>query len=314
MNILLMLRDPFIEANPDFIEKVKMLGNVTILYTDNGIDKEKLKQAVKEIEIIVVAVVPIDKEIIDAAPKLKYIMKFGAGYDNIDFRYAREKGIPVTNTPGQNADAVADHAFGLMLATARQIPSKSEELRNGHWQLSIGIEIFQKKLGIIGFGAIGQAIAQRATGFQMDVLAHGTYQNQTIADRLNVKFVDLYTLLSESDIVVVSTTLRKENYQLINAKTLAKMKVDALLINVSRGPLVDEDALYEALKNGNIKGAGLDVFVEEPSNHPLLTLPNTTVTPHIGAATNEAIKRTGSVALDNLQRLKNDIPLLHVVN
>ncbi|GLO66953.1 MULTISPECIES: phosphoglycerate dehydrogenase [Oceanobacillus] len=314
MNILLMLRGPFIEANPDFIEKIKMLGNITILYTDNGIDKEKLKQEVKEIEVIVVAVVPIDKEIIDAAPKLKYIMKFGAGYDNIDFRYAREKGIPVTNTPGQNADAVADHAFGLMLATARQISSKNEELRNGHWELSMGMEIFQKKLGIIGFGAIGQAIAQRATGFQMDVLAYGTYQNQTIADRLNVKFVDLYTLLSESDIVVVSTTLRKENYQLINAKTLNEMKEDALFINVSRGPLVDEDALYEALKNGNIKGAGLDVFVEEPSNHPLLTLPNTTVTPHIGAATNEAIKRTGNVALENLQRFKDDIPLLHVVN
>ncbi|MFS0751079.1 phosphoglycerate dehydrogenase [Oceanobacillus sp. 1P07AA] len=314
MNILLMVRTPFIEAVPDFVEKLKRLGNVTILDTDNGIEKEKLKQAVREVEVIITAVVQIDKEIIDAAPNLKYIMKFGAGYDNIDFKYAREKGIPVTNTPGQNADAVADLAIGLMLATARNIPAKNEELRNGDWELSMGIEIFQKKLGIIGFGAIGQAIALRATGFQMEVVAYGTFQDQTIADRLNVKFVDLNKLLNESDIVVVTTTLREDNYQLINAKTLNEMKEDALFINVSRGALVDEDALYEALTNGKIKGAGLDVFVEEPSNHPLLRLPNTTVTPHIGAATNEAIERTGSVALENVQRLKNDHPLLHVVN
>lgn len=314
MNILLMVRTPFIEAVPDFVKNLNRLGNVTILDTDNGIEKEKLKQAVREVEVIITAVVQIDKEIIDAAPNLKYIMKFGAGYDNIDFKYAREKGIPVTNTPGQNADAVADLAIGLMLATARNIPAKNEELRNGNWELSMGIEIFQKKLGIIGFGAIGQAIAQRATGFQMEVLTYGTFQDQTIADRLNVEFVDLNKLLNESDIVVVSTTLRKDNYQLINAKTLNEIKKDALFINVSRGALVDEDALYEALTNGKIKGAGLDVFVEEPSHHPLLTLPNTTVTPHIGAATNEAIKRTGSVALENVQRLKNDLPLLYVVN
>lgn len=314
MRILVMLRDPFIEANPKFLDEIRALGEVKIILTDQGIDNEVLKKEVADVDVIVVAVVKIDKEIIDAAPNLKYIMKFGSGYDNIDHLYAREKGIPVTNIPGQNTEAVADHAFGLMIAAARHITQKNQEMKAGHWENIMGYEIFNKRIGIIGFGNIGKAVAKRASGFNMEIIAYGNHQDYEIAEKLQVNFVKFDELLSTSDVIVVSTNLNEKTRKMINKETIRIMKPTAILINISRGGLVDEDALTEALKNKQISAAGLDVFADEPTKSELATLPNVIATPHIGAATYEAVDRMGEGAFENLKRFAAGEELDNLVN
>ncbi|HSI68008.1 MAG TPA: phosphoglycerate dehydrogenase [Planococcus sp. (in: firmicutes)] len=302
MKILLMLRDPFYEANPDLLEELKNFGEVKILYTDNGISKEELKQAVEDVDIILVAVVKIDQEVIDAAPNLKYILKYGAGYDNIDAAYAHAKGISVTNAPGLNAQSAADHAFGLMLSAARQIPRKNEEMKRGHWQLSMGNEIHGKTLGIVGFGSIGQALAKRATGFDMKTIVYTNYKEKQAAVKLNAEFVDKDRLFQESDFIIIATSLNDNNRHLVNKETLAIMKPTAFLINISRGSLVCEKDLQEALESGRISGAALDVFESEPTKSELAKMDRVIATPHIGGATYESISRIGDLSVSNIQR------------
>ncbi|MGJ9459731.1 2-hydroxyacid dehydrogenase [Oceanobacillus sp. CF4.6] len=314
MKMLFMLRDPFIKAEPKFLDDMRTLGEVKVILTDQGIEKEELKREVADMDVIVVAVVKIDKEIIDAAPNLKYIMKFGSGYDNIDHLYAREKGIPVTNIPGQNTEAVADHAFGLMIAAARHITQKNQEMKAGHWENTIGYEIFKKRIGIIGFGNIGKALARRASGFNMEINTYGNHKDYETAEKLQVNFVELDELLSTSDVIVICTNYNEKTRKMINKDTLGMMKPTAILINISRGGLVDEDALIEALKKGQISAAGLDVFADEPTKSELATLPNVIATPHIGAATYEAVDRMGEGAFENLKRFAAGDELENLVN
>jgi D-3-phosphoglycerate dehydrogenase len=314
MRMLFMLRDPFIKANPKFLDEVRTLGEVKIILTDQGIDKEVLKKEVADVDVIVVAVVKIDREIIDAAPNLKYIMKFGSGYDNIDYLYAREKGIPVTNIPGQNTEAVADHTFGLMIAAARHITQKNQEIKAGFWENTMGYEIFNKRIGIIGFGNIGKAVARRASGFNMEIVAYGKHKDYESAEKLQVSFVEFNELLSTSDVIVISTNLNEKTRNMINKEALSIMKQTAILINISRGGLVDENALTEALKSNQISAAGLDVFADEPTNSELATLSNVIATPHIGAATYEAVDRMGEGAFENLKRFASGEKLENLVN
>lgn len=315
LKALLLLRDAFYEANPKFIKDVQRLGiEVEALYqTDNGIEKSELIKHLKDVDIIIVTVVKIDKEVIDAAPDLQYIIKYGAGYDNIDVTYAAEKGIPVTNAPGQNAPSAADLAFGLMLAAAREIPVKDTEIKSKHWELSVGFEVQKKTLGVIGFGAIGKTLAKRASGFDMNVVAFANHKDQGAAKSLNVTFVELKDLLAVSDFVVICTTINGHNREMINKETLCLMKPTAFLINVSRGGLVKEKDLIEALKTGQIEGAALDVFAEEPPTTALPYLSNLIATPHIGGATFEAIERTGNVTIENLKRFLADEQLEYLI-
>ncbi|MFC4320038.1 phosphoglycerate dehydrogenase [Litchfieldia salsa] len=313
MKILLMLRDTFYEANPKLIDDAKQIGHVRILYTDHGIDKEQLKNEVKDVDIIIVAVVKIDKEVIDAAPRLKYILKYGAGYDNIDVDYANRKGIPVTNAPGMNAQSAADHAFGLMLSAARNIPKKDQELKSGYWDLSMGNEIYQKKLGIIGFGSIAKAIAKRAIGFDMETLVYTNYQNSEEAEKLNVSFVDKEKLFEIADYIIIATSLNEKNRYLIDKDALSLMKSTAFIINVSRGPLIKELDLISALNNGQIKGAALDVFEIEPPINELPKMDKIIATPHIGGATYESISRIGNVSISNIKKFLNGEELDYVV-
>lgn len=302
MKILLMLRDPFYEANPRLLEELKGFGEVKLLYTDNGISKEELKLAVREVDILLVAVVKIDKEVIDAAPNLKYILKYGAGFDNIDADYARTKGIPVTNAPGLNAQSAADHAFGLLLSAVREIPRKNQEMKKGVWQLSMGNEIHHKTLGIVGFGSIGQALAKRANGFDMKTKVYTNYKEQQAADELNAEFVEKDQLFKESDFIIIATSLNENNRHLVNRNTLALMKPTAFLINISRGSLVSEPDLQEALESGTIRGAALDVFESEPTNSELAAMDQVVATPHIGGATYESISRIGNLSVNNIRR------------
>lgn len=302
MKLLLMLRDPFYEAHPGLIENLKEFGEVKALYTDEGIDKETLKKEVEDVDILLVAIVKIDKEIIDAAPKLKYILKYGAGYDNIDVSYANEKGIRVTNAPGMNAQSAADHGFGLMLSAAREISRKDKEMKAGRWQLSMGFEAYNKTLGIIGFGAIGQSLARRAKEFDMTTLAYGNYQNLEAAGASNTEFVDRERLFKESDFIISATSLNEKTKHLVNKETLAWMKPTAFLVNISRGPVINEEDLVTALKNKQIKGAALDVFEQEPVTNELPLLENVIATPHIGGATFESVRRIGDVSVSNIRK------------
>ncbi|MDN7246491.1 phosphoglycerate dehydrogenase [Planococcus shenhongbingii] len=305
MNILLMLREAFYGADPNLIEELKKIGDVTVLYTDKGIDKEELKKEVENTDIILVNIVKIDKDIMDAAPNLKYIVKFGAGVDNIDVGYARQKGIRVTSAPGLNAQAVADHAFGLMLSAARDIPGKDKEVKSNHWDTTMGFEIYNKKLGIIGFGAIGKALAKRAMGFDMKTMVFGNYKDYELAEKLNADFIERDQLFKEADYIIIATSLTDKNRQFINKETLALMKPTAFLINISRGQLVNEKDLIDALKNRQIKGAALDVFEKEPPVNELPHLKNVVATPHVGGASYEAVARISNVSISNIKKFLN---------
>lgn len=250
----------------------------------------------------------IDASLMDAAgPQLKVISQMAVGYDNIDIAAAKERGIPVGNTPGVLTEATADLAFALLLAGARRIVEGSNYIREGKWETwepktLLGADVTGATLGIIGFGRIGKAFAKRASGFDMRILAYSPSLTAEDAKNAGATAVDMDTLLRESDFVSVHTPLNASTRHLINKERLAKMKPTALLINTARGGVVDQKALYEALKNGVIGGAALDVTDPEPLplNDPLLTLPNVTIVPHIGSATINTRNRMASMAAANL--------------
>lgn len=315
MKVLYLIRDPFIEEYPQLIDEAKQLNaEVKFVNSDNGIEKRELLNEVRDVDIIVVAIVKIDKEVIDSAPNLKYIIKFGAGYDNIDVAYANQKGIKVSNAPGQNAESAADLGFALMLTAARNIPQKDAEIKRSQWGLSMGSEVYHKRLGIIGFGSIGQALAKRAQGFDMKISAYGNYKDYDAAKKFGVEFVELKQLLASSDYIVLSTSLKNHNRHLINKETISLMKPNVFVINISRGGLINEEDLVKALKEKRIKGAALDVFQEEPSFSELSKLKNVIATPHIGGATFEAVARINKITIKNIQRFLTDEPLEFVVS
>ncbi|MEK4762137.1 D-glycerate dehydrogenase [Viridibacillus sp. FSL E2-0187] len=253
---------------------------------------EELKQAAGEADAMWVMISDqITREVIEEAPKLKIIANLAVGYNNIDIKAAKEKGIIVTNTPDVLTGTTADLAFALMLATARRIPEAEGEVREGKWtgwsvnQLT-GMDIHGATLGVVGMGRIGEAVARRGMGFDMRVLYHNRTRKPEAEEKYGFEYAELDILLKESDFVVLLTPLTSETKGLIGKREIALMKNSAILINVARGGVVDEQALYEALLNKEIWAAGLDVFETEPvpTDHPLLTLPNVVVLPHIGSA------------------------------
>ncbi|WP_141432527.1 phosphoglycerate dehydrogenase [Bacillus sp. 03113] len=308
---LLTLGTAFYHADLPFIKDIQDLG-IDLTYRISG--KSDITDIIKDIDIYITGVDKIDKKVIDAAPKLKYIVKFGTGLDNIDLDYASQKGILVTNAPGQNASAVAELAFGLMLSASRNIPQSNESVKNGLWEIMLGHDLEGKTLGIIGFGTIGQKLAKRAYGFEMDILAYGQYKNDEEAKKWNVNFVELEELLASSDFIIISTSLKPSTFHLINKDNLNLMKKTAFLINISRGNIIDEDALMEVLKKNQIGGAALDVFKTEPPNLEFAQLPNVIGTPHIGGSTYECAYKIGEITVNNIRSFLKHQPLTNVVN
>jgi D-3-phosphoglycerate dehydrogenase len=237
-----------------------------------------------------------------SSPNLKIIAMHGVGLSHIDRETAREKGVIVKAVPGGNSEAVADHTWGLLLAAARKICQADAEVREGGWGKHFGSSVNQKTLGIIGFGFIGKAVARRAIGFDMRVLAFDVYQDEEAARDLNTRYVELDDLISTSDYITIHVPLLPETRHLIDTPQLESMKPSAVLVNISRGEVVNERALAEALLQGKIAGAGLDVFSEEPlpEDHPLRTAPNTVLTPHDGARTFETIRDIGIACAENI--------------
>ncbi|EGA89943.1 D-isomer specific 2-hydroxyacid dehydrogenase NAD-binding protein [Planococcus donghaensis MPA1U2] len=251
--------------------------------------REKLLEEAKEAHALWTMLSDrVDREVFEAAPNLKIVSNLAVGYNNIDLEAAHKHGVTVTNTPDVLTESTADLTFALLLATARRVIEAEKTVRSGEWRSwtpmgMTGQNVGGATLGIIGMGRIGEAVARRAKGFGMDIL----YHNRTRRNLEDVRYAEFEELLKTSDFVVILTPLTPETKGMIGAKELAMMKESACLINVARGGIVDEMALYEALKEKQIWGAGLDVFEQEPvpTDHPLLTLPNVTVLPHIGSAT-----------------------------
>jgi glyoxylate reductase len=249
----------------------------------------------------------IDGDMLDRHPGLKVISNFAVGYDNLDVAAATARGIAVCNTPGVLTNATAELAFSLLLSTSRRIPEAADYVRDGKWKtwgplLLLGANVTGATIGIVGFGRIGQAVAKMASGFGMTILTHDRSPETKDAHGLDVRFVDIDTLLAEADFVTLHVAYSPETHHLIDADALRKMKKTAILINTARGPVVDTEALVTALENGEIRAAGLDVTDPEPlpADHPLVAMPNCVVLPHIGSATMQSREAMATLAARNL--------------
>lgn len=262
---------------------------------------------------------PLTGDAIRSAPKLRMIATLGTGYDNIDVAAARERGIPVTFAPGILDETTADGIFALMLAAARRLPEAERFLRAGKYRgwtpfLFLGTDVYEATLGIVGMGRIGRAMARRATGFRMKILYTDAVRNEQAETEFGAAFVTLDQLLERSDFVTLHVPLMPETRHLIDAKRLRQMKRTAVLINGSRGPVVDERALAEALRDRVIAAAGLDVFEREPAVEPgLLELENVVLLPHIASASERTRVRMAVRAAENILAFLDGKPLLDPV-
>lgn len=261
---------------------------------------------------------PVTEKVIDALPAPSIIAQYAVGYDNIDIDAARRAGVTVTNTPGVLTDATADFAMALLLAVARRVPAADAYVREGRftrWETTtlLGTELSGRTIGILGLGRIGAALARRAIGFGMRVIYHNRSRaNPTVERETTARYVSFERLLSESDILSIHASLNEDSRGLFDAETFAKMKRGAILINTGRGPIVREADLARALQSGQLGGAGLDVFEDEPEVHPaLLNLDNVVVAPHLASATETARHRMSQMcgeAVDAFLRGEETIP------
>ncbi|MBM7635004.1 2-hydroxyacid dehydrogenase [Geomicrobium sediminis] len=275
---------------------------------DEPVPRDVLLREMKECEgLFCMLTETIDEELLDAAPKLKIVANLAVGYNNIDIEAAKNRNVIVTNTPGVLSETTADLTFALMLASARRLVETSEVVRNGTWGAwspmhYTGQDVHGKTLGIIGLGRIGEAVAKRSTGFDMNVLYHNRRRNEEAESRLGVTYVSFNELLKHSDFIVLLLPYSKSNHHLIGSQEIGLMKKEAILINTARGGLVDEGALYHALEKREIYGAGLDVFEEEPVplTNPLLQSKYVTTSPHIGSASIETRLHMCHLVTDNL--------------
>ncbi len=267
-----------------------------------------LQKEVREIDGLVSLLTDkIDAELMDLNPRLKVVSNYAVGYDNIDIPAATARGIPVGNTPGVLTDTTADLAFTLLMASARRIQESIDYVRAGKWKtwgpmLLTGLDIHGATLGVVGFGRIGQGMAKRASGFGMRVLYYDVHRREDLEKSMGVTYADMDTLLRESDFITLHTDLNESTRHMLNAAAFAKMKRTAYVINTARGPIIDPQALYDALQAGKIAGAALDVTEPEPlpMDSPLLKLPNCLIVPHIASASVATRAKMAQMAAANL--------------
>lgn len=274
----------------------------------------ELMEVLPGMDAIITGTDELTADVINAADRLKTIAKHGVGLDTIDLEAARARGIVVSATPGAIHDSVADLTLALLLAAARNVVPAHLSTQQGSWKAFVGMELLDKTLGIVGLGRIGQAVCKRARAFGMRVVAYDPYPDEAFAKAHAVTFLPLDELLTASDVVSLHAPAEATHGPLIGAAELNTMKPTALLINTARGQLVDEDALAAALREGQLAGAGLDTFVNEPPvGSPLLSLENVVLTPHIGGRTLDGQRRMGEIALENcLRALRGEPPLFQV--
>lgn len=302
---------------PEEIERLTQAGHEVLIHEGEPLGKAGLVAFAKDAEALIIPLSErIDEEVLANLPNLRVVANLGVGVDNIDLAGATRRGVLVTNTPDVLTEATADLAWALLLAVARRVVEADHDLRHEGfpgWTFipkHLGLDVFGKTIGIVGFGRIGQAVARRARGFGMTILYYSRTRKPEAENELGAHFSTLDELLRESDFVVLCIPLTPETRHLIGARELSLMKRTAILVNVARGPVVEEEALVQALKEERIWGAGLDVFEHEPKVHPeLLSLRNVVLTPHIGSATWATRRRMAALAVDNvLAALRGERP------
>jgi len=309
---------PFCAFNTAPLNKLKNSGMRVIDLRGSGVEDDDFIKALKQADAVLCGNdLQVTENLFDLAPKVKVIAKLGAGLDTVDIGAASRHNAIVFHTPGANNQAVADHTFALILSLARRILYCDQSLRDKRWEHTkiMGVEIWQKTMGIIGLGAIGRCVALRAKGFQMKVVAYDPYWPAEFADQEGIEQMPLDELLKVADVVTIHVPLTPENKGLINARVFKLMKPTALLINAARGAIVVESDLYDALKNGEIGGAGVDVFAQEPpTESALLELDNVVLSPHTAAFTHEAIDNMSMGIVDQLIDYYQGKQPAHLVN
>ncbi len=278
-------------------------GHELVIHKDKTDDVEVLKERVKDAEILVIANMPLKDEVISVAKNLKMVSVAFTGVDHVDLNTCKEKGIKVSNAAGYSTSSVAELAYGLMISLLRNIVPLDEVTRQGKTMEGYSqLDLSGKNLGVVGTGAIGSKVAEIGLAFGCNVFAYNRSEKDELKN-LGVKYLPLDELLKNSDIVTIHLPDTEETEGLLSREKIELMKSTTLLINTARGPIVDNDALAEALKDGKIAGAGIDVFDMEPpipKDYPLLNAPNTVITPHIGFATKEAMVRRAYITFENI--------------
>lgn len=303
------------------LDKVQAACDAEVWEGALPVPREVLLEKVAEVEGLYCLLTDrVDATLLDAAPNLKVVSNYAVGYNNIDVEACTSRGIPVGNTPGVLTDTTADFAFTLLTAAARRVVEGVRYVAEGEWKtwgpkLLLGQDVHGSTLGIVGFGRIGQAMARRASGFDMRVIYFDPYVEEPPAG-IEAEPVDLETLLALSDFVSVHVPLTDETHYLLGTEEFTQMKSTAVLVNTARGPVVDPDALFDALNEGSLAAAALDVTEPEPipADHPLVELPNCIITPHIASGSIATRGKMATIAADNLLAGLRGDPLPHCVN
>ena len=296
------------ELSPELMQRLQAQADVTLIKKLDAAGMDQLRAALPRAQGILGASLKLDAQLLDLAPNLEAVASVSVGVDNYDIDYMTERKIQLTNTPDVLTETTADTGFALVLASARRVVELANMVRNGQWVKNVGPEHFGtdvhgKTLGIIGMGRIGEALAQRGHfGFGMPVIYHSNSPKPAVETRFNAQYRSLDQLLQEADFICLTLPLTAQTEGLIGAEQFALMRPESIFINISRGKVVDEKALINALQQGQIRGAGLDVFEREPLEltSPLLKLDNVVATPHIGSATFETREAMARCAVENL--------------
>ncbi|WP_292378301.1 2-hydroxyacid dehydrogenase [Methanosarcina sp. UBA289] len=311
----IVVADP-IFLTEEYIKRLEKLGELKI-YDNVPASHEEFIERIKDAEVVIVGRYGVNAEALHFASRLKMISLWQTGFDNVDLEAATEHGVIVSNVPSYAFDSVSEFVFALSLNLLRKIHLADMNLRKGlfDWKYYVGSQLMSKTLGVLGTGEIGKRVIQIAHGFNMNVLSVTAHPSPERAKSLGIKFVDLDTLLSESDIVTLHVPLTPATEHMIGRRELAKMKPTAILINTARGKVVDESALIEALKEGKIAGAGLDVFEKEPlpMDSPLLEMSNVVLTPHIAFLSEESLDECTYMTVENIEMFTEGKPQ-NVVN
>lgn len=313
MNPFIVVPDGF---DKSLFEELKKIPNLNV-HPSSKVSQEELKALLPTVEgLIIRSATTVNKELLDLAPKLKIVIRAGEGTDNIDKALCHARGVKVANTPGANNNSAAEQAVALMMTVLRNTALADATMKAGKWEKNAltGLELWKKKVGIVGFGRIGQIVAKRISGFEPEVLFFDPVLMSS--DLPNTKKVnDLKEIFSTCDIITLHTPLMPATKGMITAELLNLMKKDAILVNASRGGIVDEDALYSVLKEKKIRGAGFDVFAVEPlpADSKLLELSNLVMSPHVGASTEEAQFRVGEMAVHQINEFFKNNNLLNEV-
>ncbi|MFA6506344.1 MAG: phosphoglycerate dehydrogenase [Treponemataceae bacterium] len=302
--ILITLHSGSKEFVHSYIEKSLLESGygLNAVYREGPLDQDRLCEAIRNASGYIVGLEKVTEEVLNAAKKLKVISKFGVGTDNIDIAAAEAKGVMVSNCPGSNSNAVAELALGLMISLARNTHHLCNDLRARHWSMDIGSELSTKRVAILGFGNVGRRLAAYLKPFHADILVYDAVIDSAAAEEYGVRYASLDEIATTSDFISVHLPLLPETAHLIDADFFAKVKPGVFVLNLARGGIIDENALYEAVLEGRVSRAATDVFeFEPPTASKLLDDDRFIVLPHIGAATRESTLNMMRMALDNVR-------------